>query len=697
MMQKTAISQKSRIASISIKLIENSKLDIYTVNPESLLIENVSEGLISSTGYSRNELENMRIDFLNNEHNHQFFRKTFSPLKLGKKKSLVLNTYRRKKNGSIFSVTGKIYYVSTDSKKRFLILVHENKNVNNRDNFLANEILAATSEAIIITDDLFTIKQANKAFSLTTKFQIEDVRGKNINSICSSINGNHSKKNILQQLQLVGEWEGETNNKLANGEIFPAWVRIHKYLEKDGSVAGYIFAFNDISDKKNTLDKLSYLSNCDPLTGLPNRNKFIEAIKNRISKVEDDQPDFAILHIDINDFKKINKVFGHEAGNQIIISAAKRLSQKARKNDILASFGADEFCFLVDEVKSKQHAYLIVERLQKAFNAPFHFNDQEAHINVSIGIVLNKTNKTNVEELLQRAEHAVNYAKGIGKNSFHLYKNHQDKLFLSRFAMENQLHHAIENNELELYYQPQLDIKTGKILSAEALLRWNSPSKGLISPIDFIPIIEENELIIPIGNWIIKEACYQAMQWQNLEPEGFKIAINLSPVQFKNLDIIETVKEILKKTNLDPKMLELEITENHMMQESSITTEILHKFDNMGIGLQIDDFGTGYSSLSYLKKLPVNTLKIDQSFIKNIAHNSDDMAIVEAIIAMSHALNINVIAEGIEDKHQFLQLYRAGCNKIQGYLFGKPMKASEFTEYLAQHSQVNHQNLAYII
>ncbi len=449
-----------------------------------------------------------------------------------------------------------------------------------------------------------------------------------------------------------------------------------------------------IKRRRMSKDEIEYLAYYDSLTRLPNRSSFKKKLDQAIDYAMENNTMGAVLFMDVDEFKRINDTLGHDVGDELLKQMSRRMMQHMRKResthsdgmlnpgDVVARLGGDEFTLLLTDIKSADAAGLVANRILQTVSRPFHLHDHEVYVTSSIGIAVFPADGNDVELLLKHADTAMYHAKDVGKNNYQFYQKKMSMQNEKRLKLEEKLHQALKNKEFVLYYQPQIDAKTNKIIAAEALLRWQQRELGMIFPDDFIPLAEETGQIIEIGEWVINEACRQNKQWQDAGYTPIRVAINLSCLQFMQDDLSVKIQSILKKTGLPPACLELEITESIMMRNVDKTISTIQHFSDMNIDVSIDDFGTGYSSLSYLKKFSLKSLKIDKSFVLDIPQDKDDMMITAAIISMAKSLNLKVIAEGVETERQIDFLKARDCDVMQGYYFSKPVPASEFEKML---------------
>jgi diguanylate cyclase (GGDEF)-like protein len=418
----------------------------------------------------------------------------------------------------------------------------------------------------------------------------------------------------------------------------------------------------------------------DELTSLPNRRLFMDRIDMALSESNRNNTKFAVLFLDLDHFKRVNDSLGHGEGDKLLLEVSNRLKLCIRESDTVARIGGDEFTILIQNIKDNNTAKDIAINILNSLREPVILNRKDIIVTSSIGISISPDNGVEAESILRHADLAMYKAKASGRNSYHYYTESMNTEAQELITLENELRIAIEQQQFELYYQPQIDLAKGTLIAVEALLRWNCPSRGLVTPDSFIPTLEATGMIVPLGEKIIRNACKQAKQWSALKIKNFRIAVNLSARQFKDANLVPFIAKTLQEFDLDSSLLELELTESMLMDDILSAIEKLHEFKQLGLSLSIDDFGTGYSSLNYIKQFPVDVLKIDQTFVKDIPNNSSDMAITSAVIAMAHKLNLKVIAEGIEEREQLEFLHVNGCDIGQGYLFGKPQPADEITE-----------------
>jgi diguanylate cyclase (GGDEF)-like protein len=468
-------------------------------------------------------------------------------------------------------------------------------------------------------------------------------------------------------------------------------ILISPIRDPNGNITQVVHIQRDITDRRKAEEQIRSLAYFDNLTGLPNRSFHRELLVRALAYAKRNKKTMATMFIDLDDFKKINDSLGHDIGDELLCHAAERFSSCLRGCDsiardnkdgsvesVVSRLGGDEFIVLLNEITHENDAGIVARRLLKSLEMPFNLSGNEVFISASIGISLFPADGNTPDDLIKSADIAMYYTKAHGKNGYHYFSTAMNQVAVERLTLENDMRNALGKDEFLLHYQPKIDAKSKKLTGMEALVRWQHPQRGLVSPLDFIFIAEETGLINPLGQWVLQTACEQNKKWHDSGMEPVPIAVNLSLHQLRNTDMVEVIKGVLDATGLDPCYLELEITESAAMHNPMIAIATMKELQAMGVKISIDDFGTGYSSLAYLRQLPVNTLKIDRSFVNMITTKHDDAVIVRTIIAMAHSLNLQVIAEGVETEEQFAFLQAMDCDEMQGYLFSRPVSAEDF-------------------
>lgn len=439
-------------------------------------------------------------------------------------------------------------------------------------------------------------------------------------------------------------------------------------------------------ERKRVEQGLSYLAQYDKLTGLANRELFRERLNRAMIRADRNKSLAALMFIDLDRFKNINDTLGHDAGDRLLIDVSKRLKESTRSGDTVARLGGDEFTIILEDVKHVDDAAIVAKKILDAMESAIELDGHDVYVTPSIGITVYPLDDTNDKNLLRNADAAMYRAKEQGRNCFQFYTAGMNTRTIQRLKLEAELRRALVNNEFILFFQPKVDICNREIIGAEALIRWQNEELGLVSPMEFIPLAEETGLILPIGEWAIRAACKQVSRWESLGHRNLRMAVNLSARQFKETDVTKIILESAIHSNIDPRKIEIEITESLLMDDTDITISMFKELKNHGLHISIDDFGTGYSSLSYLKRFNIDTLKIDRSFVRDITSNPDDAAIAAAIIALGKSLRLNVVAEGVETEEQLRFLKNNGCHEAQGFLFSKPLPADEFLNLLEKNN-----------
>ncbi|NOQ62882.1 MAG: EAL domain-containing protein [Methyloprofundus sp.] len=553
---------------------------------------------------------------------------------------------------------------------------------------LSAKVFESSKDAIIISDKNNIMISVNQAFSEITGYTREEVVGKNPKLLQSGRHDKEFYQKMWIELQAKGYWQGEIWNRRKSGEIFPEWISISLVYDNAGNISHHIANFSDITDLKSSEAHIEFLANYDPLTELPNRRLFIDRLDQAIKKAAREDTSLAVIFFDLDHFKTINDSLGHSIGDLMLIEVAQRISACVRKSDTIARLSGDEFAAVIADVGDISNIIHVAKKIIDSMRVSFKIENYELHITTSIGISLYPSDGDNYELLLKNADTAMYCAKNNGRDNFEFFSHSMSVRALERLSLEGKLRYAIKNNELKVFYQPQIQVSSGKIIGMEALLRWPHPEIGMISPADFIPLTEETGLIIPIGEWILEQACRQNKAWQDQGLMTIPVSVNLSGVQFRQRNLLNTVQGVLDKSGLEPRYLELELTESILMDCSEFNVTLLKEFRQLGVQLSIDDFGTGYSSLSYLKRFPIGKLKIDQSFSMRIPEDKNSSLIVSAIISLGHDLEMVVIAEGVENEAQFNFMKQHQCDEIQGYYFSKAVSAKEM-EVLLQQEVIN--------
>jgi diguanylate cyclase (GGDEF)-like protein/PAS domain S-box-containing protein len=544
---------------------------------------------------------------------------------------------------------------------------------------LSAKVFESTSEGIVITDKEGCIVAVNQAFSRITGYSESDALGQNPRLLKSGRHDDSFYRQMWQELDASGQWRGEIWNKRKNGEIYPSFLMISTIKNDEEKTINYVSVFSDITAIKKAEDQLKYQAHHHPLTGLPNRLLLHARLQHSIEYAKRESKHGTVMFLDLDNFKKINDSLGHDAGDIVLKEVAVRLQRHSREVDTVCHLSGDEFVIVLQAIRTIDDATDRAQQILDSLQQPFVVDEYELYVSGSIGIVEFNGDSTDIEGLLKNADAAMYKAKEKGKNRYQLYSSKLTEEAIEKVLLESHLRRAVERNELVLHYQPQVDLSTGNVIAVEALVRWQHPDLGLVMPDKFIPLSEETGLINRMGEWILKTACEQILIWREQGYGLRRIAVNLSGKQIQQKKLPEIVERILLETGCPSASLELEITEGFIMQHPERSISVLQQIRALGVELSIDDFGTGHSSLNYLKRLPINRLKIDRSFVWDIGENPDGEAITKAVIAMGHSLNLQITAEGIETEEQKMFLQQYHCNEGQGFLFSRPMPANEVT------------------
>lgn len=547
--------------------------------------------------------------------------------------------------------------------------------------YLANRIIDASLDGIMITRCDGEIIQVNPAFSILTGYQDYEVLGQNPSLLSSGIHGAEYYEKMWIQLHDKGVWQGEICNRKKNGDVYVEWLTIIEIKEPYSEDVLYAAIFSDITERKNAEEKIVRLAYFDELTSLPNRRLFHDRLSMALAGAHRDKQTLAVMFIDLDRFKEVNDSLGHSAGDQLLIQVSERIKKKLREGDTLARLGGDEFVILLTEVSDIDSVVEFANKILEQLSVPFELGEICVTATASIGAAIYPEDGLDSEALLKHADVAMYRSKEIGRNSFQLYRASMNARSLERLSMLSRFQSGLDNNEFELYFQPLQCLTSNRISSVECLLRWHDPNLGMISPAQFIPLAEELGLIIQLDKWVINRACEQMAFWRYQGVDIRRIAINVSAQHLCQGDLTMTVAHALNKHSLNGRYVELELTESSFISNLHDAKAELKKLKNLGVSIALDDFGTGYSALSYLTKLPIDILKIDASFIAKIPDEYGNSEIVSAIIAMAKALNLHVVAEGVEKPEQRQFLQKLGCHTLQGFLFCKPLAATNWINF----------------
>jgi diguanylate cyclase (GGDEF)-like protein/PAS domain S-box-containing protein len=536
---------------------------------------------------------------------------------------------------------------------------------------LLARVFENTIEGIMVTDAQGVIEMVNRAFTAITGYESAEAVGKTPRLLSSQRQAPEFYRQMWAALERDGHWQGELWNRRKNGEAYPEWLTITAIKDSRERVTHFVGVFHDITDIKLSEEKIRHLAYHDALTSLPNRLLFNDRLTMAMAHAKRHRQKVAVIFLDLDNFKNVNDSLGHAVGDQLLQAVAQRLVRWTRLEDTVARLGGDEFIVLAQGAEGPDFAAHLASRMLDSLREPFLVGGQELYINGSIGVTLYPDDGLNPESLVANADTAMYRAKESGRGGYKLFTPAMNARVVQRLAMESSLRKALERGEFLLHYQPKVELATGRLVGLEALVRWQRPDGGLVMPDDFIPVSEDTGLIVPLGQWVLTQACASARGWLDRGLEGLHVAVNISPRQFQEKSLVATVRRALAESRLPPASLELEVTESVVMHSVDEAIVTLRELSELGVRLSMDDFGRGYSSLYYLKRFPMHSLKIDRSFVGDLG-NGDDASIVHTIISMSRSLGLKVVAEGVETVDQLEFLRRNGCDLAQGYLLGRP-------------------------
>jgi diguanylate cyclase (GGDEF)-like protein/PAS domain S-box-containing protein len=545
------------------------------------------------------------------------------------------------------------------------------------------KIFESSGEAISVTDAENRFVAVNRMFSSTTGYSPDEVSGKEPSLLKSGHHDNLFYQNMWASINQTGSWQGEIWEKRKDGVIYLKWLRIDQIKDAEGNLINYLARFTDISEKKATEERFRYLDRHDALTGLPNRKALENQLLAEIKQGRHNGKRVGVISLDLDRFKNINDSLGHQIGDEFLKEIAERLQSCSSKTKITARFGGDSFIFIVPAISKKNEMIAVIQDIMSTLEEPLIYGELELTVTASIGVSLFPDDGDTADVLIRNADTAMHRVKDNGRNFYEFFEANMNEYASERLILENDLRRALERGEFVLFYQPQFDSKTEKVIGVEALIRWVHPTRQLVPPGDFIPILEETGLIIPIGEWILEEALRQHQQWMEKGLPPIAISVNISAVQFHDKSFLSMLSSVIENSGIEPSYLDLEVTESVVMRQPELVIKQLDSIKSMGISLSLDDFGTGFSSLSYLRYFPLDRLKIDQSFVRGLAIDSVNEAIIESVVALGKSLKIRTIAEGVETKEELDFLCKLDCDEIQGYYFSKPLSSEEFIKWFA--------------
>jgi diguanylate cyclase (GGDEF)-like protein/PAS domain S-box-containing protein len=590
--------------------------------------------------------------------------------------------------GKEIAYRGRLYHVQVapirDARDRVVLALAMAQDVTERRTAeeqarLAAKVFESSAEAIVITDAERRVVLVNRAFGKLLGYEPEEVLGRRSDLFGA---GALRSRELSEGLRKQNRWQGELWLRRKDGTEVPLWLAVTTTHDREGKLTHYVAIASDISERKAAEERIRFLAYYDALTGLPNRRLLQDRLRLAVALAQRNGHRVGVLFLDLDRFKHVNDSLGHAAGDRLLERVAQRLAPLLREGDTISRFGGDEFIVVLSETEGPVDAAHVAENILAAFTRPFLIDGQQIRTSASVGISLFPDDASGPDALIKHADSAMYHAKAHGRNKYQFFTADLNARAHERLFIENALAHAVAHGQLVLHYQPQVDAKTGHIVGAEALIRWRHPERGLILPNDFIPVAEETGQVVELGEWALRTACHQNRSWQNQGLPPISVAVNLAAEHFRQPDFSRRVTDVLQETGLAPRWLELELTERTVMEDAETTTRTLRKLKQSGVSVSIDDFGTGYSSLAYLKSFPIDKLKIDQSFVRDVTEYPDDAIITRSIIALGHNLRLQVVAEGVESSTHMDFLRDEGCDALQGFYVGFPLPADEFAPLL---------------
>ena len=602
--------------------------------------------------------------------------------------SLRFESSHRRADGEEFPIEVHANHLAFDDQEFYIAVFHDiSARLESEQRLkLSATVFDSSTEAIVITDPQGVVLDVNQSFTRILGFTRDEVIGKTPNLWRSDRHDDAFYEEMWRSIIDTGAWRGELINRSKNGVLTAELVAINAVRDEAGEVTSYVAIYTDISHLKESQQKLAHLAHHDALTGLPNRALFNERLQHALERAARRHGQVAAIFVDLDNFKHVNDSLGHEYGDELLVQVARLLASVLRQEDTVARIGGDEFTVLIEEFDVRTSLASVIEKVIDAFDREFVLGAAQVRVTPSIGVAVSPDDGKDANTLMRNADAAMYRAKALGRNTYQFYTEDLTRQAFERMLVDSALRNAIRKGEFDLRYQPQVDLASGEIVGVEVLARWYNPDLGQVSPDRFIPVAEDNGAILQIGEWVLRESCRQAREWLDQGLLSGTLAVNISGTQVRRGDLAELVKRVLLETGLPAANLELEVTESFIMGESAQAIEVLRKVRELGVVLAIDDFGTGYSSLSYLKSLPVQRLKIDKSFIRDIPDDPNDIAITRAVIALAKSLNLNLVGEGVETETQRRFLVDEGCQFGQGYLLYRPMSASDLQHVLVDQA-----------
>jgi len=677
-------SEKLEASEKELRTIFHNMQDTFYRTDNKGTIIRVSESIEQLLGYKMDELMGVKISDLYIDPDRQ--QELIEELNRGNGSVQGFDTGLKRKDGSVAWVsTNAQYYRDASGNIQGIEGITRDMSLHHESELQMKKMSSAleqSADMVMVTDNKGVVEYVNPAFEKTTGYSREDIIGQTSTFLKSEKQGTDFYRNLWQTILSDKVFRDVLVNRKKNGDLYYEEKTITPIKNAQGQVTNFVATGRDITQRMENEERLSFMAHHDALTQLPNRTLFMDRLRKSLAHARRYSKRVAILFIDLDRFKTINDTLGHDTGDQMLTQVASCLGKNIRQEDTIARLGGDEFAVLLNDIEAEQDASQLAKKILLGLERPLKLDQQELYITASIGISMFPNDGADAGTLLKNADIAMYKAKDMGKNNYQFYSVDMSARAFQHLAMENSLRRALERDEFILHYQPQFDIKTNKIAGVEALIRWQHPELGLVSPGDFIPLLEETGLISQVGYWVISTACKQIKSWHKAGFPELVISVNISARQFHATDFVNNIETIVCENACSPEMIEMEITESVLMKNQLSTITSLEALGKIGFKIAIDDFGTGYSSLSYLRRFRIDTLKVDKSFVYDVVNDADAAAITSAIIAMAQSLNLKVVAEGVETQQQLKFLKQHKCRYVQGYFFSRPLPADELTQLL---------------
>ncbi len=686
--ERSRVDQELRQSEARFRAVfANAGIGVVVVDPAGALMD-VNRAFATMVGYAVHELKTMTLVGLTHPEDQARSEAAMARINDGDSDSYQMLKRYLAKDGRVVWARLTVTAVRDEDSGgvEFTVAVVEDVTERKRleDHMrLAVTVFENTGDGLFITDAARRIIHVNRAFTDITGYLPEEALGQTPKVLSSGRHGADFYARMWHALETTGRWQGEIWDRRKSGEMFAGWQSIAAVRGDDGEVANYVAVLSDITSRKQVEERLSYAANHDPLTRLPNRTLFHERLSRALARAHRNRDVVALLFVDLDHFKQVNDTLGHLAGDLLLQKVAERIGNSIRQGDTVARLSGDEFTVILEDIQDPRDAAIVAHKILRTLADPFELGPgQTASISSSIGVAVYPVDAGDTQTLIKLADNAMYRAKRLGRNGCQFHSETVNAQAFERMVLEDTLRGALERGEFSLHYQPVFDAHTGAVAAVEALLRWRHPEVGMVVPSQFLALAEETGLVLPIGRWVLETACRQVKAWHDMGFRDLVLDVNLSTRQLRQADIIESVAEAIEISGLSPDRLALEVPESSIIDKGAEPGGVFTRLAALGLHLAIDEFGAGFSSFTFLRRLPANALKISQAFVRNIATSSDDAEIVTAIVAVARGLHMSVVAPGVETEEQFAFLATYGCDRVQGFLFARPMTAEAMTEFL---------------